>query len=199
MLYEEDSVFQLRYGKHAMCRQKLMACLAMATMLVLAAGTGPVRAGGYWNMPGTLSQRTGHGYSGGYHAPFILGPIRFDGWGSSNEVRWPCAPCCSCPHAYCRECNTTLDTPSTLEGTVPTAKVPVVAQPAQSPPAAPLVPDATQIAAPAPRGHSLIRRTTLARFVLEWQRRCAKPQAVVRTDWKRSAKTRRSGYKVRMC
>ncbi len=133
-----------------MRRQNLMACLAVATMLVLSAGTGPVRAGGYWNMPGTLSQRTGHGYSGGYHAPFILGPIRFDGWGSSNEVRWPCAPCSSCARACCSDCNATLDTPSTLEGTVPTAKLPVVAQPAATPPAAPSAADAAQIAVPAP-------------------------------------------------
>jgi hypothetical protein len=41
-------------------------------------------------------QRTGHGFGGGYHAPLMLGPVKFDGWHLANNVRLPYspAPCC---------------------------------------------------------------------------------------------------------
>jgi hypothetical protein len=90
--------------------------------------TANVRASGYWNMPGTHEQWAGHGYSGGYHAPFILGPHRFDGWHKWNEVRWPHAPVSSLCGAYslCSsyDCGRMIEEPSAVEGVVPTSVAP---------------------------------------------------------------------------
>lgn len=103
-------------------RRDFVAMVAIAASLTVGAGDrGQVFAAGYWNMPGTLSQRAGHGYSGGYHAPFILGPIKLDGWGAPNEVRLPCAPaptCCCCSNNC--DCGRMLESPSMMEGKVPT-------------------------------------------------------------------------------
>lgn len=49
--------------------------------LVIVAACGGVRvapAVGVYNMPGDFCQWTGHCFSGGYHAPLVLGPVRFD-------------------------------------------------------------------------------------------------------------------------
>lgn len=88
-----------------------------ATVAIAAPGGNAVWAGGYWNMPGTLSQRAGHGYSGGYHAPFILGPIKLDGWGAPNEIRLPCAPCCCCCNYACG-CDGSMEVGTKIEGAV---------------------------------------------------------------------------------
>lgn len=134
-----------------MCRRDLAAFAMMAATLAIgAAGARQAWAGGYWNMPGTLSQRSGHGYSGGYHAPFILGPIKLDGWGAPNEVRLPCAPAPCCAHACaCScECGRMFEATSTMEGAVPTAAPPVAAQPLQAPTVAPAADSTTVVAAP---------------------------------------------------
>jgi len=49
-------------------------------------------ATGYWNMPGTFCQWSGHGFGGGYHAPLVLGPPTCECWSGPNEVRLPYAP-----------------------------------------------------------------------------------------------------------
>jgi hypothetical protein len=102
-----------------MCWQKRIASLTLAAMVV-AEAAGTALAAGYWNMPGTIFQRTGHGYGGGYHAPFILGPIRLDGWCGPNEVRWPCPPGSSCGDGTYGCGGRMVEAPSKLEGVVAT-------------------------------------------------------------------------------
>lgn len=103
-----------------MRRRSLTAAVVVAAIVTIGTASQTVRAGGYWNMPGTLSQRAGHGYSGGYHAPFLLGPIKLDGWGAPNEVRLPCSPAPICGCATGCECYRMTDEPSMMEGAVPT-------------------------------------------------------------------------------
>jgi hypothetical protein len=107
-----------------MRRRRLKSFFVVAAMMIGTLSAEYASAGGYWNMPGTLSQRAGHGYSGGYHAPFLLGPIKLDGWGAPNEVRLPCSPVpicgCSSGCAGC-DCYGMMSEPSTIEETVPTA------------------------------------------------------------------------------
>ena len=121
-----------------MRRRSLFACFALAA--IGAASATPVLAGGYWNMPGTLSQRIGHGYSGGYHAPFLLGPIRCDGWGAPNEVRLRCSPAPICGCASGCGCYRVMDAPSTMEGDVPMAPAPPAPNGARRTPAPAVAP-----------------------------------------------------------
>ena len=96
-----------------MRRPNLMDCLAVVFAVVLSAvGAEQVCAAGYWNMPGTFAQRTGHGYGGGYHAPLMLGPVRCDGWGLGTPVRLPCAPSpyCGCG-SHGGDCGRTVEAP----------------------------------------------------------------------------------------
>ena len=114
-----------------MRRRILMVRCAVA--LVLAAVIAPTTlAVGYWNMPGTLAQWKGHGYGGGYHAPLILGPVRFDAWHGPNQVRWPHAPVSSCWCNNSCECGRLMEAPSAMGGVVPTSVLPtpVAEQPA---------------------------------------------------------------------
>src|SRR5262245_26527204 len=100
---------------------------AFAAAFTGIASTANVSASGYWNVPGTHEQWAGHGYSGGYHAPFILGPHRFDGWHKWNEVRWPHAPVSSCcGYGACSSCDSGrwMEEPSVVEGIVPTSIAP---------------------------------------------------------------------------
>lgn len=112
-----------------MRRRILMVRFAEA--LVLAAAIAPTTlAVGYWNMPGTLAQWKGHGYGGGYHAPLILGPVRFDAWHGPNQVRWPYAPVSSCGCNNSCECGRLMEAPSAMGGVVPTSVLPTpVAEP----------------------------------------------------------------------
>ncbi len=116
-----------------MHRPNLMVCVAMvASFTIVAARSEMVEAGDYWNMPGTLMQRTGHGFGGGYHAPLMLGPIRCDVGGSSNVMRLPCAPApyCGCGSCSdCADCGRMIEAPSSMEGVVPTPAPQAVAQP----------------------------------------------------------------------
>jgi hypothetical protein len=109
--------------------------IAVTAFSVVAGSTSELSAAGYWNMPGTLAQRTGHGYGGGYHAPFILGPIQCDGWRAPNEVRLPCPPCPHCPYMYGCDCGCgrTMEAPSTIEDVVPVPQEPSAAKSVQSP------------------------------------------------------------------
>lgn len=91
-----------------------------ATLLVLGAtGVAPVFAAGYWNVPGNFCQCCGYGCSGGYHAPFILGPIQFDGWGPPNEVRLPCPPPPICGCTGGSDCGRQFEATSSLGRIVP--------------------------------------------------------------------------------
>ncbi len=108
--------------------------------LVVALGSARrVDAVGYWNLPGTWSQYFGHGFSGGYHACYMLGPIPLDAWRSRNEVRLPCAPnpyACA-PYANGsanRNYGCELDHPSMMPENVVPATAP---DPAPAPAAAP--------------------------------------------------------------
>jgi hypothetical protein len=104
--------------------RELAVLIAMAGILVLGAvSVASVRAAGYWNVPGTHAQRAGHGYGGGYHAPLILGPVRYDAWSLGAPVRLPCAPspyyaCGNC--GDCGRCGQMVESPSSMEGFVPT-------------------------------------------------------------------------------
>ncbi len=104
-----------------MRRRNLIVCLVVACAVVSGdACTGQARAAGYWNMPGTHAQRAGHGYGGGYHAPWILGPVRWDGWGLGTPTRLPCAPSPYCDCASCGDGGRMVEAPSSMEGIVPT-------------------------------------------------------------------------------
>ena len=104
-----------------MRRRKLMACLAVAfAVAVGAALIEQARAAGFWNMPGTVAQRTGHGYGGGYHAPLVLGPVRCDGWGLGTPVRLPRAPSPYYGYGSYGECGRLVEATSSMESVVPT-------------------------------------------------------------------------------
>jgi len=85
-----------------MARFNAVRGLAVAFALVVVFGYPRfVSAVGYYNMPGDFCQWTGHGFSGGYHAPLVLGPVRFDRAIFPNVTRVPqspnpygCAPYC---------------------------------------------------------------------------------------------------------
>jgi hypothetical protein len=64
---------------------------ALATFCVFAGGS-VAGATGYWNVPGNCCQWLGCGYGGGYHAPFILGPMTCECLHPPNEIRLPSAP-----------------------------------------------------------------------------------------------------------
>jgi hypothetical protein len=114
-----------------MRRRNLMVCLVAVFAVVLGvASTEPVRAAGYWNMPGTFAQRAGHGYGGGYHAPWILGPVRYDGWGLGAPVRLSCAPSPYCGCESGGECGRIVEAPSSMEGVVPTTVPTLMPMPA---------------------------------------------------------------------
>src|SRR6476660_3158278 len=123
-----------------MHRRNLMTCLtAVFAVLWTTSCIEQAQAGGYWNMPGTYAQRSGHGYGAGYHAPLMLGPVRWDGWGLGNQVRLPHAPL---PYYGCGsggDCGRTVEAPSSMEGAVPTsapipapAPVPAAAAPVET-------------------------------------------------------------------
>lgn len=104
-----------------MRRRNLVVWLAVILAVVLgAASTEQTRAAGYWNMPGTHAQRTGHGYGCGYHAPLMLGPVRHDGWGLGAPVRLPCAPSPYYGCGGCSDCGRLVEAASSIEGFVPT-------------------------------------------------------------------------------
>jgi hypothetical protein len=104
-----------------------MRHFAATIVLGVALSGGSALAAGYWNMPGTSSQRCGCGYGPGYHAPLVLGPVGCDGWSGPHVVRMPCAVnpygCCyGC--SACGDCGADFGEPSTLEGHVaPSAPV----------------------------------------------------------------------------
>lgn len=112
--------------------RSLVACLAfLAAIVGSGVCTRQSQAAGYWNMPGTVAQRVGCGFGAGYHAPFILGPIRCDGWHLDAPVRLPYAPT---PYYTCGEYGDSrmIDTPTALNKSVSTkcpALVPTVAAP----------------------------------------------------------------------
>jgi len=117
-----------------MRRRSLILCLAVVSAVVFCvACTEQAGAAGYWNMPGTFAQRVGCGYSGGYHAPWILGPIQCDGWGLGAPVRLPCAPS---PYYGCGsygDCGQMVEVTSSMESVVPTtAPTPSAAAPVET-------------------------------------------------------------------
>jgi hypothetical protein len=115
-------VLSISDQEHNMRWQMMIVCVALAALLAIDAATA--RAGGYWNMPGTISQRAGHGFSGGYHAPFILGPIRCDGWGPPNEVRLPHAPNPYCGCCSMSGCGCQLNQPTSLTSIIESTPTP---------------------------------------------------------------------------
>jgi hypothetical protein len=62
------------------------------TIIIVLGSAAVASATGYWNMPGTFCQWSGHGYGGGYHAPLVLGPVTYECLSTPNDVRLPCAP-----------------------------------------------------------------------------------------------------------
>lgn len=82
----------------------------LASALVILAAFGSARlahAVGFYNMPGDFCQWTGHCFSGGYHAPLVLGPVRFDRAVFPNVTRlsqapnpYGCAPYCGYGGGY---------------------------------------------------------------------------------------------------
>jgi hypothetical protein len=82
------------YGRGARVTRSLVRNIWLAAaglVIVLVAGAA-ANAAGYWNLPGNLCQWCGCGFSGGYHAPFVLGPHTHDCLTKWNETRLPCAP-----------------------------------------------------------------------------------------------------------
>lgn len=85
-----------------MVRQRFWPGLMCVVLVAaLSVGTKSADAVGYFNMPGDFCQWAGHGFSGGYHAPFVLGPVRTDHAVYPNVTRlsrapnpYACAPYC---------------------------------------------------------------------------------------------------------
>jgi hypothetical protein len=82
-------------------------CLAVLSIILVTANAKFAAATGYWNLPGNLCQWCGCGNSGGYHAPYVLGPPTGGCCSPWNEVRLPhapnpyaCAPGCEYGGAY---------------------------------------------------------------------------------------------------
>jgi hypothetical protein len=118
-----------------MPRRNLVLCLAVVFGVVLeGAYIKEARAAGYWNMPGTHAQRTGHGYGGGYHAPLMLGPVRCDGWGLGNQVRLPYSPTPYYGCGGCGDCGRMVEATSSIESVVPTTAPAPVPMPAAAAP-----------------------------------------------------------------
>jgi hypothetical protein len=117
-----------------MRRRNLMACLtAVFAVLLAATCIEQAHAAGYWNMPGTFAQRTGHGYGAGYHAPLMLGPVRCNGWGLGNQVRLPHAPLSYYGCGTGRDCGRTVEAPTSMESGVPTPSAAPGPAPTDSP------------------------------------------------------------------
>lgn len=114
-------------------RYSMAYLTAVATVLLAATCIEQARAAGYWNMPGTFAQRTGHGYGAGYHAPLLLGPVRCDGWGLGNQVRLPYAPLPYCGYGTGRDCGRTVEAPTSMESDLPTTSSAPAAGPMDSP------------------------------------------------------------------
>ena len=104
-----------------MRRRILGAFLAFVAAIAAAAlGAVQLQAAGYWNVPSNLGQRTGHGFGGGYHARWVLGPIDHDCCTWGKPTRLPCAPN---PYYGCTtggDPGRFAESPSALEGAVPT-------------------------------------------------------------------------------
>ena len=120
-----------------MRRQVLGAYVLLMSSIVLSAlGSAELQAAGYWNVPSNLGQRTGHGFGGGYHAPWVLGPVEHGYCTCGKPTRLPCAPT---PYYGCSSCDDTgrfIEAPSALDGVVPTAPAswaqPTMAAPVES-------------------------------------------------------------------
>ncbi len=116
-----------------MRRQVLSLYLAVLCAFVgSVSGNEPAQGAGYWNVPSNFGQRTGHGFGGGYHAPWMLGPIQHDNWRWGKPIRLPYAPT---PYYGCASCDNGgrfAESPSVMEGDVPTAPV-AWPQPATAP------------------------------------------------------------------
>jgi|tagenome__1003787_1003787.scaffolds.fasta_scaffold20428159_2 hypothetical protein len=117
-----------------MRRRNSKVCLSTVfAVLFTVSCIEQARATGYWNMPGTFAQRTGHGYGAGYHAPLLLGPVRCDGWGLGNQVRLPYSPL---PNYGCGsggDCGRMVEAPTSMESAVPTTTTAPAPSPMNSP------------------------------------------------------------------
>ncbi len=104
-----------------MRRQVLSLYLAVFCAIAWSAsGSKLAQGAGYWNVPSNFGQRTGHGFGGGYHAPWILGPIQHDGCYWGKPTRLPYAPT---PYYGCTSCDgggRFVESPTAMEGAVPT-------------------------------------------------------------------------------
>jgi hypothetical protein len=122
--------------------------LAICTFVLLAtmSAATSVRAAGYWNMPSTFCQCMGVGWGAGYHAPFVLGPIRCDGWCDHKEVRLPYAPVS--PSAYCGHVGCDCGQPSRLDSAIAPSPAPLTMPPTPPFPTTMSPPPANGIFAP---------------------------------------------------
>jgi hypothetical protein len=105
----------------------------LAVLVVAVAGlviSGSVRATGWWNMPGTFCQWNGCGYGGGYHAPFVLGPMTHECFEGPNMVRVPQAPN---PYACAPFGNCGCNNAAPAMGTMPQQPQPEMVQPTGGP------------------------------------------------------------------
>jgi len=105
---------QAAHCKERGVRSNILVSTTIGAALVLTSSI-PANASGYWNMPSSFSQHWGYGFGAGYHAPMILGPIRWDGWQAPNEVRLPYSP--SVPYGCdgCLNCGADFAAPTLME------------------------------------------------------------------------------------
>jgi hypothetical protein len=121
-----------------MCRRELVACVSVAVSLAIGAvTTGPVYARGYYNLPGTFLQCTGHGYGGGYHAPLVLGLTNPLCGCCPNERRLLHSPSPYCPCACYYQPGREFEGTSRMPGSVPAGAAPIPPQPVPAPATAP--------------------------------------------------------------
>lgn len=91
-----------------MTRHGMRCGLVCTLMIAVAFGSARLaHAVGFYNMPGDFCQWTGHCFSGGYHAPLVLGPVRCDHAVFPNVTRlsqapnpYGCAPYCGYDGGY---------------------------------------------------------------------------------------------------
>src|SRR3954451_15675032 len=103
-----------------MKQRSFAANLAFAATVIVVFYWGAVtQAVGYFNLPGTLLQYSGHGFGGGYHAPLILGPVQFAVWHLPNQRHVACAPAPICGCSTYGDCGGPLEAPSSIDGVVP--------------------------------------------------------------------------------
>ena len=95
-----------------------LGLLSVTALIAVFTSSSVASAMGYWNLPGNFCQWCGCGFSGGYHAPYVLGPINGGCCEAWNEVRMPYAPnpyaCAPCNSGGCGGYSRGMESPTVM-------------------------------------------------------------------------------------